>query len=176
MTAVAFRDMHVIQGQQAVSDSSDVTMQTVLGSCVAACLHDPVRRIGGINHFLLPDTGDGTDLRYASAAMEQLVNALLKSGAARARLEAKLFGGARILPNLPDIGRRNAEAALAFLGNEGIVCRSRSLGGSHARRIRFWPATGRAQQLLIDRTDAVRNDEIAREAPTPAPPGSVELF
>ncbi|MDG4649236.1 chemotaxis protein CheD [Roseibacterium sp. SDUM158017] len=175
MTGLAFHDIHVIQGEQAVSDAADATMQTVLGSCVSACLHDPVRGIGGMNHFLLPDSGGATDIRYASAAMEQLVNALLKRGAARERLQAKLFGGARIMPNLPDIGRRNGEAALAFLSNEGIACKSHSLGGAQARRIRFWPATGRAQQLLIDRQDAVQNAEIARERPRCAS-GSIELF
>ncbi|KPQ18005.1 MAG: chemotaxis signal relay system protein CheD [Rhodobacteraceae bacterium HLUCCO18] len=175
MSALAFHDAHVIQGEQAVSDDVNATLQTVLGSCVSACLHDPVRRIGGMNHFLLPDDGTRTDMRYASAAMERLVNELLKKGAERGRLQAKLFGGARIMPNLPDIGRRNAESALAFLRNEGIPCRSQSLGGSQARRVRFWPASGRAQQLLIERCDAAQAREIAAERPT-RPAGSVELF
>jgi chemotaxis protein CheD len=175
MNALAFHDIHVIQGEQAVSDSPEATMQTVLGSCVSACLYDPVRRIGGMNHFLLPDTGASGDMRYASAAMERLVNALLKRGATRGTLQAKLFGGARIMPALPDIGRRNAEAALAFLRSEGIVCSSHSLGGDQARRVRFWPATGRAQQLLIDRREAAHDVEIVREAPQKAP-GSIELF
>ena len=173
--AIAFHDIHVIQGEQAISDAASTTMQTVLGSCVSACLHDPVRALGGMNHFLLPDDGRGTDIRYASAAMEQLVNALLKAGADRKRLQAKLFGGARIMPNLPDIGRRNAESALAFLQNEGIPCISQSLGGSQARRVRFWPATGRAQQLLIDRHEAVQHEEIAQEKPQ-RQSGSIELF
>jgi chemotaxis protein CheD len=172
MTASA---VHVIQGQQAVSDEAEATMQTVLGSCVSACLHDPVRRIGGMNHFLLPDAVDGTDMRYASAAMERLVNALLKRGAARERLEAKLFGGARIMASLPDIGRRNAEAALSFLQNEGIVCKSQSLGGEKARRVRFWPATGRAQQLLIEGQETVQNTETPR-ATARQRAGSIELF
>jgi chemotaxis protein CheD len=175
MSALAFHDSHVIQGEQAVSDDVNMSLQTVLGSCVSACLHNPVRRIGGMNHFLLPDDGTGADMRYASAAMERLVNELLKNGADRGRLEAKLFGGARIMSNLPDIGRRNAESALAFLRNEGIACRSQSLGGSQARRVRFWPATGRAQQLLIERCDAAQEREIAAERPS-RPAGSVELF
>lgn len=173
--AIAFHDIHVIQGEQSISDASAATMQTVLGSCVSACLHDPVRALGGMNHFLLPDDGSGTDIRYASAAMEQLVNAMLKAGADRKRLQAKLFGGARIMPNLPDIGRRNAESALAFLENEGIPCVSRSLGGTQARRVRFWPSTGRAQQLLIDRQEAVQNEEIVKEKPQ-RQSGSIELF
>jgi chemotaxis protein CheD len=175
MTAMAFHDRHVIQGEQAVSDEPEATLQTVLGSCVSACLHDPVRRIGGMNHFLLPDDGVGTDMRYASAAMERLVNELLKSGADRGRLQAKLFGGARIMSNLPDIGRRNADSALTFLRNEGIPCRSHSLGGHQARRVRFWPASGRAQQLLIEPREAVETPEIVAERPN-RPTGSIELF
>jgi chemotaxis protein CheD len=118
-----------------------------------------------MNHFLLPDDGHGADMRYASAAMERLVNELLKNGAERGRLQAKLFGGARIMTNLPDIGRRNAESALAFLRNEGIPCKSQSLGGNQARRVRFWPATGRAQQLLIERRDAVDQPGDRRRTP-----------
>jgi chemotaxis protein CheD len=116
---MAFHDSHVIQGEQAVSDDVDTTLQTVLGSCVAACLHDPVRGIGGMNHFLLPDDGTGTDMRYASAAMERLVNELLKNGADRGRLQAKLFGGASIMSNLPDIGRRNARICPGFPQKRG---------------------------------------------------------
>ncbi|MEH7830571.1 chemotaxis protein CheD [Gemmobacter denitrificans] len=145
------RTLHVIQGEQAISDSQDVMITTVLGSCVAACMYDPQRQIGGMNHFLLADdTGarEG-DMRFASASMERLVNGLLKQGAQRSRLQAKIFGGARMMAGLPDIGRRNGEAAIAFLAGERIPCISMSLGGNSARRIRFWPATGRAQQLLL---------------------------
>lgn len=175
MTPLAFRDIHVIQGEQAISDLPEATMQTVLGSCVSACMHDPVRRIGGMNHFLLPDNGEVGDMRYASAAMERLVNALIKAGAEKARLEAKLFGGARIMPNLPDIGGRNARSALAFLEGEGIRCRSQSLGGAQARRLRFWPATGRAQQLLIERDQALLQADLRAEVPS-TPLNSIELF
>ena len=175
MNEIAFHDRHVIQGEQAVSNDPGVTLQTVLGSCVSACLYDPDSGLGGMNHFLLPDDGSTTDIRHASAAMERLVNALLKAGARRGHLQAKLFGGARIMPNLPDIGRRNGESALKFLQSEGIACTSQSLGGAQARRIRFWPATGRAQQLLIDRQDAVRHADIVAEKPR-RQVGSVELF
>ncbi len=175
MTEIAFHDTHVIQGEQAISDNENTTLQTVLGSCVSACLHDPVRGIGGMNHFLLPDTGTSADMRHASAAMERLVNELLKNGAERDRIQAKLFGGARIMPNLPDIGRRNAASALAYLHNEGIACLSQSLGGHQARRVRFWPATGRAQQLLIARRDTDQTPEVKAERPV-QPAGSIELF
>lgn len=165
--------VHVIQGEFAISPDPGVIMTTVLGSCISACLCDPVRRVGGMNHFLLPDgdgAGNAADLRFASAAMERLVNALLKAGAERARLRAKLFGGARIMSCLPDIGRRNADAALAFLANEAIACVSMSVGGSDGRRIRFWPATGRARQRLL------RAGEAAPPPTARLHAGPVELF
>lgn len=172
MTPAAFQTSHVIEGDHHVSDRPDVMMTTVLGSCVAACMYDPVRRIGGMNHFLLPDGAGVRDLSYASAAMEQLVNSLLKQGAARNRIEAKLFGGARMMSGLPDIGRRNGEAAIAFLKGEGISLRAESLGGTAARRVRFWPATGKAQQMLLENIQ-----DIQPRQPVPAPDaGSVELF
>lgn len=175
MSAIPFpgpRTVHVIQGDHHISDDEDVVLTTVLGSCVAACLYDPVRRIGGMNHFLLPDKAAGRDISHASAEMERLVNSLIKQGASRGRMEAKLFGGGRMLAGLPDIGKRNGEAALAFLAGEGIALRAQSIGGTQARRIRFWPTSGKALQLLLDPQD---------ELPPPPRPqtgthGSIELF
>lgn len=172
MTIQTPQTVHVIQGDHAVSDQPELVVTTVLGSCVAACLHDPVRRIGGMNHFLLPDEPGGKDIRYASAAMEQLVNSLLKMGARRDRLIAKLFGGARMLKGLPDIGRRNGQAALAFLDGEGIRVAAQSLGGMQARRVRFWPESGRAQQLLLVETQDL---QISQTSSRPVG-GSIELF
>jgi chemotaxis protein CheD len=162
--------IHVIQGEYAISDQSDLVMTTVLGSCVSACMFDAVAGLGGMNHFLLPERLDLGDLRFASAAMEQLVNALLKRGATRGNLQAKLFGGANMITGLPDIGRRNGDAALKFLKLEHIRCVSMSLGGNEARRVRFWPASGRAQQLLLGRSTA---DPVRLSAPSQ---GSIELF
>lgn len=172
MRALSGQTVHVIQGDHRISGDPDAVLTTVLGSCVAACLHDPVRRIGGMNHFLLPDMPGAHDIRFASAAMEQLVNSLLKLGGRRDRLTAKLFGGARMIAGLPDIGQRNGEAALAFLRGEGIAVSAQSLGGRHARRVRFWPESGRAQQmLLVDARDVQAN-------PRPPDPGggTIELF
>lgn len=172
MIADRDRTIHVIQGDHHVSDVAGTVMTTVLGSCVAACLFDPERRVGGMNHFLLPDAPGQRDIRHASAAMEQLVNAMLKRGARRERMVAKLFGGARIQANLPDIGRRNAEAARMFLLGEGIHLQSHSLGGNAARRVRFWPETGRAQQMLLSDPQ-----EAAFNTPRPlSSGGTIDLF
>lgn len=166
------RLIHVVQGEHAISDQPEVVLTTILGSCVSACLFDPVRQIGGMNHFLLPDSGPGgRDNRYAAAAMELLVNGLMRQGASRARLHAKLFGGARILQGLPDIGERNAQAARRFLNDEGIRLITEDLCGTQARRIRFWPVHGRVQMILLE---AVKSP--SSEVPIGPKGGEVELF
>lgn len=143
---------HVVQGNFRISGRDGDTLTTILGSCVATCLCDPVAQIGGMNHFLLPDGGKGGGdlLRYGLHAMELLINALLKAGAQKTRLQAKLFGGAAMHDGLRDIGRSNVEFARRFLTTEGIPCIAESLGGTQGRRVRYWPATGRAQVRMMD--------------------------
>ncbi len=170
--AVSQKTVHIVQGDHHVSGEHDVVITTVLGSCVAACIYDPVMKIGGMNHFLLPlAKQDKTDIRYAAAAMETLVNSLLRRGAKRERLEAKLFGGARMIPTLPDIGRRNAEAATRILQDDGIRIVNGDLCGHEARRVRFWPTSGRVQVQLL-------GDEAPPPVEKPLRPsaGEIELF
>ena len=172
--------VQVVQGEFGISDRPDTVLSTVLGSCVSACLWDAERGIGGMNHFLLAQAqgqaGAG-DIRYGVHAMEVLINALLRAGAARDRLRAKLFGGAKIAANLRDIGASNAEFAHDFLRIEGIPCLAESLGGTQARRVTFHPVSGRARQLLIPNTQV---DETPRPRVAPAPVArpavSIELF
>jgi chemotaxis protein CheD len=142
---------HVIQGEYRVSNDPSEVLTTFLGSCVATCMYDPVAQIGGINHFLLPGGADKSvnSYRYGLYSMELLINDLLKLGAQRDRLEAKLFGGAKMHDGLGHIGDANARFAINFLQAENIRCVSSSLGGAQARRIKFHPTTGRAQQLLL---------------------------
>jgi chemotaxis protein CheD len=171
------RKHHVIQGDHAVSDDPNVLLTTVLGSCVAACLHDPLRGIGGMNHFLLADDADGarfTDeaMRYGAYAMEVLINDLMKQGARRERLEAKVFGGAKMIETLHDIGRSNAAFARDFLRDEGIPTIAASLGGRCARRVEFWPATGRVRQREVE--EVVKSG--APRKPAPIIGNDVELF
>ena len=173
--------VHVTQGESHVSSDPQVVMTTVLGSCIAACLRDPQAGIGGMNHFLLPDSGDGRkdgdSVRYGAYAMELLINGLLKRGARRERLEAKIFGGGKLFDGLSDVGASNAAFAERFLRDEGIPIVSSSTGGLSARRVEFWPATGRVRQRLV----AVDNAPIEVRRPTPAPApafsgGDLELF
>lgn len=155
---------NIVQGEYFVSDDPRLVITTILGSCVAACMRDPVAGIGGMNHFLLPGEGAGQEgLRYGAYAMELLVNGLLQRGARRERLEAKLFGGGRLLKGLTDIGQQNAEFAERFLQDEGIAYGGGSLRGDHARRIQFWPVSGRVrQQKLVGDTSAF----VAERRPT----------
>jgi chemotaxis protein CheD len=170
--------IHVVQGQFRVSDHGTVEMTTVLGSCVAACLHDPVRGIGGMNHFLLPgeDPRSGQCVKYGAHSMEELINALLRAGAQRHRLEARLFGGANVVKGLQRIGDSNASFARDFVRQEGFALRQADLGGTTGQRVRFAPATGQAR---VERLDPVRDTlppAQMRPARAPVSTGSVELF
>ena len=145
------RVLHVSQGEHAVSDCPQTVITTVLGSCVSTCMWDPEARLGGMNHFLLP--GDRVEYLqsrlHGTNAMELLINALLRRGAERTRLRAKLFGGSRMIAGLSNIGQANAAFASEFCRRENIPCISGSLGGDAGRRIRFWPSTGRVRQQLL---------------------------
>lgn len=168
----------VVQGEFRVSEDADELLGTVLGSCVAVCLHDPVRKIGGMNHFLLPfgqEEGTNRPVRYGLFAMEMLINALLKEGAKKTRLEAKLFGGAKISADLRDIGQANAVFAREYLATEGIQCLGESLGGNNARRVVFRPATGQARMLIVPLTNVAPADMLPRQPKAPRDAG-IELF
>jgi chemotaxis protein CheD len=170
--AVAEQRITVIQGEWRIAAGPDVVLTTVLGSCVAACVRDPVAGVGGMNHFLLPeavrsDAGAGAE-RYGVHLMELLINALLKAGARREALEAKLFGGASAFGGSRPVGPRNIAFAEAFLRAERIAHRGGSTGGEFGRRLEYWPATGRARQVLLT--------SIPKPKPTPPRAGTVELF
>ncbi|KAA0598106.1 chemotaxis protein CheD [Azospirillum lipoferum] len=173
-------------GQQAVSDRPDLMIATTLGSCVAACIHDPVRRIGGTNHFMLPDLpaseleGAGMAARYGSVAMERLINALLAAGAERQRLQVKLFGGGRVIESSYDIGGLNSRFALDYVRTEGLTLAGHDLGGGFARRLHYFPHSGRALRRLLRpeaAADTVRREQRFIRLPSQLPEeGEVELF
>jgi chemotaxis protein CheD len=171
------RRVHVGQGSHQVSGDPAVVFSTILGSCVAACIRDPVMGIGGMNHFLLPEApgGGAGDRRYGAQAMELLINGLLALGARRDRLEAKVFGGARMIASFNDIGGANAEFVRRFLLEDGIPIISQSLGGTLARRIHFTPSTGAAAQHLVQDAAVVTRERVIVTAPV-RDTGAVELF
>jgi chemotaxis protein CheD len=172
------RKVHVIQGEFHVSSGDDVIMTTILGSCVAACMRDAKAGVGGMNHFLLPGATGDEGLRYGVQSMELLVNALLRLGARRERLQVKLFGGAHLFDGLSDVGAQNAAFAERFLKDEGLTHVGGSMGGDRARRIQYWPLSGRARQILLAPTESkVFAAERRRPAPSPAAEsGALELF
>ena len=180
MTLAALQDsaerrIHVGQGEHHVTRDPSVVLSTILGSCVALCLRDPVAGVGGMNHFLLPEgAGAGTDAgrRYGAYAMELLINDVLKAGGRRERLEAKLFGGGRMFDTLRDVGRANADFAERFLRDEAIALVGGSLRGDGARRVHYWPVSGRALQRGVTDAAAPRPQPVA----PPVETGALELF
>jgi chemotaxis protein CheD len=146
--------VHLLEGQYHVSGDPAVVLTTTLGSCVATCLRDPEVGVGGMNHFLLPgeDLTEGREAaRYGAFAMELLINALLARGARRHKLEAKLFGGGQLLQGLTNVGEQNVTFAENFLTREVITLFGGSVRGPHARKIQYWPVSGRARQLELAR-------------------------
>lgn len=166
----------VLQGQSKVSSDPEVVFTTVLGSCVAVCLHDPHANLGGMNHFLLPGgQGQGSkDMRYGVHSMEILINELLKNGAVRRRLVAQLYGGASVIKNKSNIGGSNIDFAIGFLKNENIPCLEKNVGGTLARRLKLHAVTGRVKHILVeDSTPFKQSQQAPKVAKKPA---EVTLF
>jgi chemotaxis protein CheD len=163
---------------------TDIALVTLLGSCVAACIRDPMLKLGGMNHFLLPEgqVGDGAPARYGSFAMELLINDLLKRGASRGRLEAKVFGGGNVLRGFTanPVGTRNAEFVRQYLATERIPVVGEDLGGIHPRKVWFFPHTGRVVVQRLPHAhgaEVVEMESAIRARLSSAPlTGGVELF
>jgi chemotaxis protein CheD len=169
----------------------DEMVSTVLGSCVSACIFDARRRIGGMNHFMLPEPAGGAGgddwsfvvgraARYGNDAMEQLINAILKVGGQRADLAVKIFGGGRVLAQMTDVGRRNIEFVRRYIATEGLRLAAADVGDVHPRQVQFFPATGRVRVRQLRRgQDAVlvadERQYLKRLANDPIK-GEVELF
>jgi len=178
-----YKRVNLVQGEFKVSADPDIVFTTILGSCVGACIRDSARGVGGMNHFLLPGPGVGdarASERMGVHLMELLLNGLMRQGAQRDHLEAKLFGGARMMQGLSDIGAKNAEFARNFLKYEGIRLIGGDTGGERGRRLQFWPVTGRARQSYIAAGVESANRASANRTPAPALEraiaGDVDLF
>ncbi|GAA3877621.1 chemotaxis protein CheD [Celeribacter arenosi] len=145
---------YIAQGEFAISAEPGAVISTILGSCVATCLWDPVMALGGMNHILLPgEPSANSDASYfGAAAMEQLINALIREGADKSRLRAKVFGGAEMYRGLTKAGNLNGVFVLDYLGRERITCEAQSIGGSLARRVEFFPQSGAARQRFVEDT------------------------
>jgi chemotaxis protein CheD len=166
----------------------DVMIVTVLGSCVCACIRDKVSGIGGMNHFMLPDSGSdqgnplGTSARYGTYAMEVLINELQKMGAKRNNFEAKVFGGGAVLRGFTvgNVGERNAEFVLRYLKTENIHIAAQDLLDIYPRKVYFFPQTGlvRVKKLKTVHNDTIvnRESEYKTRLQYAKVEGDVELF
>ena len=161
--------VYVSQNEVAVDERPDVVLTTLLGSCVSVCLFDPLVKAGGMNHILLPNITGTDDKGSAINAMEVLLNPLYRIGCRRDRLEAKVFGGARFTGAMGDIGQQNAAFAFDFLLSERIRCIAHDVGGTRARKIRFWPSSGLVRMKMVE-------DRPMETVIAPTSTNDVELF
>jgi chemotaxis protein CheD len=188
---VHFRNdaVKVLPGEFFVHDE-DILITTTLGSCIAACLWDRERRVGGMNHFMLPDgpggAGSAADAsgRYGAFAMDQLIGELVKRGASRLTMEAKVFGGGAVIEGMSslNVGERNTRFVLEYLATERIPVVSKDVLDIHPRKVCFLPATGKAmvKRLAPAHADALlAQDRLAQQkaaAPAGGHGGSIDLF
>ena len=180
----------ILPGEYYVTNG-DEGITTVLGSCISACVRDTALRVGGMNHFMLPeDTSNGTSAwldeqaglstRYGSFAMESLINDLMKLGARRERMEVKLFGGGRILASMTDVGARNIAFARNWLKTEHLHVVGEDVGDTVPRRVVYLPATGkvlvRHLRNLESRAIATREQQYLTSFKQRPVENDVELF
>jgi chemotaxis protein CheD len=173
----------VLPGEYFVS-TEDIVIMTVLGSCIAACIWDGRARVGGMNHFMLPD-GDASDVsgRYGSYAMELLLNEMIKLGARRETMQAKVFGGGQVMAGFTtmNVGERNTKFVLEYLATERIPVVSQDVLDIHPRKVCFFPVTGKAlvKRLAHSHPETLIVEERRGNAATVARStagGSVDLF
>ena len=175
----------IYSGEYYVTDNRNEMIETILGSCVAACMYDPVKRVGGMNHFLLPDnnaqSGEAVgSARYGVFAMEQLINGIMKLGGLKQRLEVKVFGGGNVINNSAMIGSKNVAFVREFLAHEGLRISGGDLGEDYPRRVRFCPDTGKAMMLKLQRKDDLKIADVEKKFASTLQikpiEGDIELF
>lgn len=180
----------ILPGEFYVSRNQEM-IATTLGSCVSACIWDPMGKIGGMNHFMLPLTDQAKEditwgnvasdaTRYGNYAMEHLINELLTHGGTRKNLKAKVFGGGKVLKQKNDVGAKNVAFVLEYLELEQIPIISQDLGDKYPRKIMFDPISGRAiMKRILDihnNTIQVREESYKRTLIQEPAEGEIELF
>ncbi|KRC08655.1 chemotaxis protein CheD [Hydrogenophaga sp. Root209] len=172
----------VLPGEYFVT-ADDMMVMTVLGSCIAACIYDPRARVGGMNHFMLPDGGNEAGGRYGSFAMELLINEMMKLGARRETMQAKVFGGGQVMHTFTtmNVGERNTQFVLDYLHTERIAVISKDVLDIHPRKVCYFPATGKAmvKRLAHSHPETLETQERKSSASVVAKAaagGSVDLF
>jgi chemotaxis protein CheD len=173
----------LMPGEYYVHDADDLLITTVLGSCVSACLVDRTAHLGGMNHFMLPDGGSAG--RYGAYAMELLINEMMKRGARRDRIQAKIFGGGHVMRNFStiNVGERNVAFVEQFLAAERIPILSRDVLDICPRKVCLFPGSARAlvKKLAPAQYDTIATQESVyrgrlTQQPAATQSGSVELF
>ena len=162
---------------------------TVLGSCVSACIRDPVFGIGGMNHFMLPisngtgsweEKGLGAATRYGNYAMEQLINEILKNGGSRGNLEVKIVGGARILAQMTDIGIKNINFVRDYLRLENMQICGEDVGDIYPRKVFYMPSNGKVKvkklRSLHNETISQRENNYMKQIENAPAEGEIDLF
>jgi chemotaxis protein CheD len=184
-----YRDHHfkqdavkVLPGEYYVTQD-DMMVMTVLGSCIAACIWDPKVRVGGMNHFMLPDGAGDTTGRYGSYAMELLINEMIKLGARREWMQAKVFGGGQVMHSFTtmNVGERNTQFVLDYLQTERISVVSKDVLDIYPRKVCYFPSTGKAmvKRLAHSHPETLEIQERKGSAASLAKNnagGSVDLF
>jgi len=162
------RPQSIKAGEFHITDKEQL-IETVLGSCISACVRDPITKIGGMNHFLLPvnknvsefeDTELSMANRYGNFAMENLVNGLLRLGAKRSRLEFKIFGGGRVIKSMTNVGWYNIGFTYDYCLTEGFSIVAQDVGDVYPRKISFNPVTGK---VVVKRLPPTSSAEIERK-------------
>lgn len=179
----------IYSGEYYVTNKPGEMIVTILGSCISACIRDPIAGVGGMNHFLLPGNSAHFDhdfahaseaARYGVFAMEQLINEIIKLGGVKSRFEVKLFGGGNVTSSTAMIGDKNVEFVRDFIAEEGLKVDSEHLGGKLPRRIHYYPDTGKVMMRLLKRKEDLRiiEEEKTFEKTISKKPveGDVELF
>ncbi len=180
----------ILPGEFYVTTNHEL-ITTVLGSCVSACIRDPIFGIGGMNHFMLPlegehgssvwkNAGNSAATRYGNVAMELLINNILKHGGSRDNLEVKVFGGGKILAQMTDIGWRNIEFVRGYLQIEGFVIKGECLGDTHPRKVNYDPMTGKVRvkklRSLHNNTIVNREQTYMHDLDKQPAEGEIDLF
>jgi len=176
----------LLPGEHYVTQSSEEMIVTVLGSCVSACIRDPRAGVGGMNHFMLPESTHGewgqasASLRYGNFAMERLINDIIRLGGRRSNLEIKVFGGANVLGNGGTIGHKNSEFIQSYLKAECLPIAARHLYGGNPRRVHYFPSTGKVSMLELqwqENLDRILGEDNYREMLKREPvSGSIDFF
>jgi|CXWL01.1.fsa_nt_gi chemotaxis protein CheD len=180
----------ILPGEYYVTHEHEL-ITTVLGSCISACIRDKETGIGGMNHFMLPETSAdklkrgsesvvGNATRYGNYAMEHLINSILSNGGKRKNLEVKVFGGGKIIPTLTDVGIKNIDFVLDYIDQEGLKLISQDLGDIYPRKVIYFPSTGKVGmkkiQDLHNDTIAQRERQYFNSIKNAPVEGDVELF